>query len=222
MRTKICFIDDAQHELGLFQQAFGETFDIISGLDLHSCLAAMAAKDDWHPDLFVLDLYFPYAESDESAIRDLREKPLDLQPDQGEMEQAYKNYIAAKKRMKMVLTAHSQSPDGGLALAEDVLARFPSIPVVFYSRKALAEDVLRCIQLEGVEDVIQKPTGSDPEPTTLQATMQEAPRIASLFQKHAAGAGPATSAESKSILPMRKVVEAADFLMKVIDFFRNL
>ncbi|MEE8256382.1 MAG: hypothetical protein V3R60_00700, partial [Acidobacteriota bacterium] len=74
-------------------------------------------------------------------------------------------FQTAKERLKRVLHAWNQGPDGGLDLAKRVAKEYPDAPIVFYSRKATPEDVVRCMTLKNVFAVERKPTGSDDDET---------------------------------------------------------
>jgi CheY-like chemotaxis protein len=106
-------------------------------------------------------MYFPSGAPDTKAIEALTLHPLEIPGDKAEIRPAYTNYLAAKDRLNAVLAAWKQGPDGGIRLAAQVRAHYPKVPIAFYSRKATAEDVLRCLRQDGVLDVISKPTGRD-------------------------------------------------------------
>lgn len=166
MTSKICFIDDDEHfEIPLFVKTFGEEFDLITATNFGECCRRIDERGNWTPDLFVLDLYFPSGLADTQAVRLLVSQPSENPNDQGEIRQAYMNYLAAKSRLEVVLAAWKQGPEGGIRLAAQIHARYPDVPIVFYSRKATAEDVLRCMAQDGVLDVISKPTGRDDSDT---------------------------------------------------------
>lgn len=160
MKNRLAFIDDdAEFEIPLFVEVFGQNFDVIADTTFEDCAARIEARGNWRPELFVLDLYFPYAAPDERAIAALAESPLDLPDDRAGLRQAHANHVAAKTRLAAVLEAWRQGPDGGLELATRVRARYPDVPMVFYSRKANTEDALRCLAEDGVFAVIAKPSG---------------------------------------------------------------
>ncbi len=56
------------------------------------------------------------------------------------------------------------------------------MPVVFYSRKASPEDVLRCLGEEAVVDVVHKPTGGT-DAATERLTEERADAIARRFEE---------------------------------------
>ena len=140
MVDKICFIDDDdQFEIPLFLKIFGGDFDLIAGTSLEACRQAIGRRADWMPGLFVLDMYFPSGLPDEKAMEELAAHPVELPKDRVEIRQAYMNLVAVKERFKAVLGAWKQGPQGGLQLAAEVHAAYPQVPILFYSRKAVAE-----------------------------------------------------------------------------------
>jgi len=159
-KRKICFIDDdPDFEISLFEKVFGDVFDLLTGASFGDCLETIA--DGWTPDLFVLDLYFPRGEPDEKEIVALEQEKFQLPKDRGEIRQAYINYLSSMRRLRRVLEAHKQTSAGGIELAQRVYHLYPHIPIAFYSRKATAFDIVKCMQLEHVYDVIIKPSTED-------------------------------------------------------------
>ncbi len=161
MKKRTVFIDDDDtFEIPLFRKALEGTFDIVTGVELEAVRTQIAGTD-WKPDLFVLDLYFPLGIPDEAALANVRSSKLEIIDDQGNMRAAYANFQTVKVRLTRVLHAWNQGPDGGLDLAKRVAKEYPDVPIVFYSRKATPEDVVRCITLKNVCVVEIKPTGSN-------------------------------------------------------------
>ena len=161
MKKRIVFIDDDDtFEIPLFRKALEGTFDIVTGVELEPVRTQIAGTD-WKPDLFVLDLYFPLGIPDEAALANVRSSKLEIIDDQGNMRAAYANFQTVKVRLTRVLHAWNQGPDGGLDLAKRVAKEYPDVPIVFYSRKATPEDVVRCMTLKNVCAVEIKPTGSN-------------------------------------------------------------
>lgn len=157
----ICFIDDdGDFEIPLFKDVFGSDYDIVAATDYEDARKQIDERPGWAPDLFVLDLYFPADTPDTKAIAMLRNKPLALPDDSADIRTVYRNYLCAQSRLQAVLSAHKQGPDCGLKLARMVAKDFPETPIVFYSRKATFEDVVRCLATEGVRWVEKKPTGN--------------------------------------------------------------
>ena len=200
-RLEVCFIDDdAEFEIPLFARAFSDTFDVVAGTGLAQCLAEMEGRGAWVPDLFVLDLYFPSAEPDRAAVEALSASRLDLPADGASIRAAYGNHLKAGQRYRAVLGAWALGPEGGLALAGDVHAAFPNVPIVFYSRKATSDDILDCLSLQGVVDVIAKPTGADDADTrtkTLAAREIIAGSFADAVAAFSSEAGRETMADTR-------------------------
>ena len=159
---RICFIDDDEKfEIPLFHRAFGKTFDVITASDYASLKLQIDSRENWKPDLFVLDLYFPSGPASQGVIETLKTEPLSLENDNAEIQAAYRNYRKASIRLRSILDAWNQNSEGGLRLAEKVAADYPTVPIVFYSRKATHEDVVRCLAAKNVWSVERKPTGKD-------------------------------------------------------------
>ncbi len=179
---RICFIDDDEEfEIPLFCDVFGEAFDIIAANDYAELKSQINSREDWKPDLFVLDLYFPSGPANREAIEALRAEPLFVENDNAEIRTAYRNYLRAKARLAGVLDAWKQNANGGLLLAEKVVADYPDVPIVFYSRKATLEDVVRCMAAKNVWSVEKKPTGKD-SADTIELTRLAQQRIIRRFK----------------------------------------
>jgi len=162
MTHRVCFIDDdAEFEIPLFREVFGEAFDVVAAATYAELRSQIESREGWSPDLFVLDLYFPSGEADAAAIDALKAAPPAVEDDRAEIRAAYGNFLRARRRLRRVLDAWRQGPAGGLKLAEQVAADFPDVPIVFYSRKATFEDVVRCLAAGNVRGVERKPTGRD-------------------------------------------------------------
>ena len=179
---RICFVDDDEEfEIPLFCDVFGEAFDIIAASDYAELKSQIDSRENWKPDLFVLDLYFPSGPANREAVEALRAEPLFVENDNAEIRTAYRNYLRAKARLAGVLDAWKQNANGGLILAEKVVADYPDVPIVFYSRKATLEDVVRCMAARNVWSVERKPTGKD-SADTIELTRLAQQRIIRRFK----------------------------------------
>jgi CheY-like chemotaxis protein len=179
---RICFIDDdGEFEIPLFCDVFGEAFDIIAASDYAELKSQIDSRENWKPDLFVLDLYFPSGPANQEAIEALREDSLSVENDNAEIRTAYRNYLRAKTRLAGVLDAWKQNANGGLILAEKVVADYPDVPIVFYSRKATLEDVVRCMAARNAWSLERKPTGKD-SADTIELTRLAQQRIIRRFK----------------------------------------
>ena len=178
---RVCFVDDdGSFEIPLFKDVFGDVYDVIGEDSYDAAKTEIAARGEWNPDLFVLDLYFPSEPPDEGVVEELTESTLIMEHDRGQMRAAYANYLRAKARLDAVLNAWRQGPDGGLEIARRVAADYPDVPIVFYSRKATFEDAVRCMATDGVWGLQKKPTGSKDEDTR-RLTLAEKPRLVDRF-----------------------------------------
>lgn len=172
---RICFIDDDEEfEIPLFRKVFGDTFDIVTAANYADLVSQVSEREDWAPDLFVLDLYFPCGAPNPNAIEALRADPLSLENDNAQIRPAYRNHVKARTRLASILDAWNQSANGGLRLAEEVAIDFPEVPIVFYSRKATLQDAIRCMAAKNVCWVEKKPTGkSSAETIELTGSAQQ-------------------------------------------------
>ena len=207
---RICFIDDdGEFEIPLFCDVFGEAFDIIAASNYAELKSLIDSRENWKPDLFVLDLYFPSGPADREAIEALRADTLSVENDNAEIRTAYRNYLRAKTRLAGVLDAWKQNANGGLILAEKVVADYPDVPIVFYSRKATLEDVVRCMAARNVWSVEKKPTGKD-SAGTIELTRLAQQRIIRRFKM-------AISKADSGKLERKK--EAAEVLVEMLRGF---
>ncbi len=207
---RICFIDDdGEFEIPLFCDVFGEAFEIIAASNYVELKSQIDSREDWKPVLFVLDLYFPSGPANREAIEALRAEPLFVENDNAEIRTAYRNYLRAKARLAGVLDAWKQNANGGLILAEKVVADYPDVPIVFYSRKATLEDVVRCMAARNVWSVEKKPTGKD-SADTIELTRLAQQRIIRRFKM-------AISKADSGELGRKK--EAAEVLVEMLREF---
>jgi len=207
---RICFIDDDEKfEIPLFCDVFGEAFDIIAASNYAELKSLIDSREDWKPVLFVLDLYFPSGPANREAIEALRAEPLSVENDNAEIRTAYRNYLRAKTRLAGVLDAWKQNANGGLILAEKVVVDYPDVPIVFYSRKATLEDVVRCMAARNVWSVERKPTGKD-SADTIELTRFAQQRIIRRFKM-------AISKADSGKLERKK--EAAEVLVQMLRGF---
>jgi CheY-like chemotaxis protein len=207
---RICFVDDDEKfEIPLFCDVFGEAFDIIAANDYAELKSQIDSRENWKPDLFVLDLYFPSGPANREAVEALRAEPLFVENDNAEIRTAYRNYLRAKTRLAGVLDAWKQNANGGLMLAEKVVADYPDVPIVFYSRKATLEDVVRCMAAKNVWSVERKPTGND-SADTIELTRLDQQHIIGRFKM-------AISKADSGELERKK--EAAEVLVQMLRGF---
>ncbi len=179
---RICFVDDDEEfEIPLFCDVFGEAFDIIAASDYAELKSQIDSREKWKPDLFVLDLYFPSGPANREAVEALRADTLFVENDNAEIRTAYRNYLKAKARLAGVLVAWKQNANGGLILAEKIVVDYPDVPIVFYSRKATLEDVVRCMAARNIWSVEKKPTGKD-SADTIELTRLAQQRIIRRFK----------------------------------------
>jgi DNA-binding NarL/FixJ family response regulator len=165
---RLIFIDDDKSELDEFGEIVGSTYDYVA---VHWPSESSKLFGGPVPDIFVCDLYL----SPESG---------DNEPTHAERKQAFGalNNVAThfsslaanrdlgdkerlKKTMQCISEAYGalelqwaslgQSPSHGIALLSKLRKLYPSLPVVFYSRKITPEDVISVLKA-GAVDAIRK------------------------------------------------------------------
>jgi len=182
-RYHIMFIEDDEAEIATFRRLYeGDQFEL-TGLCLQFPRSVSTAigtvLGDRVPDLFVLDLFFP-ATSDPpggftpDTVDDARAHLTRVLRAAEELEGMFLDESALAKNDKELLRAGSevvywsqrmlrhwcdvlgQSPSGGIALMQRLREKYPTVPAVFYSRKAMVADVKAALEA-GALDVLIKP-----------------------------------------------------------------
>lgn len=123
----ICFVDDDKDELRRFRESFDDLFIIGTGVSLDAALDDLRRRRIRKPDLFVLDLYYGPAMSDETRQA---------------IAAADQQILVKENEIRSLLLRAGQSPDAGFQLAEEANGRFPGTPRLFFSRKAFLQDAL--------------------------------------------------------------------------------
>ncbi len=140
----VCFIDDDPEELRRFQECLGEYFVIGAGTTLDAALEDLRSQGRDHPDLFVLDMYFP-------------EGGVNTEAERAELHAAWDEVVRAQAALQAVLAKLGQSSRGGEALAKQVGG-----PYVFFTRKATLEEGMQALR-QGARAVIKKPDPTESE-----------------------------------------------------------
>jgi CheY-like chemotaxis protein len=138
----ICFIDDDPVEVDVFKTVFGEDFSVIASTKLTSVLEQLESVQK-RPRLFVLDLYFPKGRESSQTERTQMIKL------RGKVEHA-------QRELSEYLFTIGQDKSGGIEILRRVREKYPSVPIVFYTRKGTLEDAIYC-KVEGADDVLKKP-----------------------------------------------------------------
>jgi len=183
MRHHIAFIEDDELEIATFRRLYaGDQFELTS-LCITSPRSALPQIEEALgariPDLFVLDLFFP-ATSDPPggftpdtfggaraglalalrAAEELEGMFLDesaLAKNDKELLRAGSELVYWSQRMlRHWCDVLGQSPSGGIALMRRLREKYPAVPAVFYSRKAMVPDVKAALEA-GALDVLIKP-----------------------------------------------------------------
>lgn len=175
-RKHIVFIDDSADELRTFERLYsGDRFRVtaIQVQTPSDCLKLVVdGLGKEVPDLFVLDLFFPQADSiptglsedaAEDAHRQMRSIAdsvlgLDRYFRDGNrlLKEAHGVVVESQRLLSAFCRELRQSPSGGLALLKELNVGYPSVPKVFYSRKATIGDIRRAMTESGL-DVLSKP-----------------------------------------------------------------
>lgn len=175
MKPTLVFVDDDASERETFRPIVEAEYEYLAipwplGRPIEGFIHE---RPSGSPEIIVLDLYLP--PGDGAAREDIPANELTRQ--QGLVKRAthdlsrlYPNYKGDPKALlrdtmeclsevRAVLDAQwqalGQSPDHGIALMQRLRARYPEVPVVFYSRKITPEDVIRVLQA-GAAGAIRK------------------------------------------------------------------
>jgi CheY-like chemotaxis protein len=207
-RHHVMFIEDDEIEIATFRRLYeGDQFEL-TGLCIdfpRSVLPALGeVLGDRVPDLFVLDLFFPATSNPPGGFTpdtfgDARAHLARVLRTAEELEGMFLDESALAKSDKELLRAGSelvywaqrmlrhwcdvlgQSPSGGIALMRLLHEKYPTVPAVFYSRKATVPDVKAALAA-GALDVLIKPHRSLED--------AEAGRIREILADYCEGGGP--------------------------------
>lgn len=146
----ICFIDDDPAEVQAFKNVFSDHFVVIAETTPQKALDQLLEKKI-KPNLFVLDLYFA---RDKASSDSERNRMVELKEEVDK----------AQKRLSDYLSKIGQCRDGGIEIMHYVQGKFPTIPVVFYTRKGTLEDAVACMD-EGADGVFPKAVPAHFDPT---------------------------------------------------------
>src|SRR5689334_24186542 len=177
------FIEDDESEMATFRRLFeGDQFEL-TGLCIQSPRSVLPALGqalgDRVPDLFILDMFFqavsnPPGGFTPDTVGDARAQLARVLGAAQELEGMFMDDSALQKNDKELLRAGSElvywsqrmlrrwcdvlgtSPSGGIALMRLLREKYPTVPAVFYSRKATVPDVKAALEA-GALDVLIKP-----------------------------------------------------------------
>lgn len=202
-KKQIVFVDDDPTEVSTFMKLYdGTHFEVVpvTASDPHGGFISVVNKlGKNHPDLFVLDLYFPISnnvptgfdglsqqefKNVTSAIVETRDALDSLDgsvkeaPHDGKrlLREAHTVVHRSRLLLDRWCTELGQSPQGGLNLLQELHEKYPDVPAVFYSRKATLRDAKEALAA-GALDVVSKPDSS------LESS--QATKIAGAFQEYA-------------------------------------
>lgn len=155
MKSVICFIDDDPNEVEVFKTVFSDDFRVFANSRPKLVFDELKASRN-RPNLFVLDLYFPKGR--DSTV-DERKQMVRLQQ---KVEQAH-------KQLSDYLAQIGQDRQGGINLIPQIREKYPTVPIVFYTRKGTLDDVDICRDA-GASWVAKKP---QPESLDLSKDMNK-------------------------------------------------
>jgi CheY-like chemotaxis protein len=207
-RHHIVFIEDDEAEMATFRRLYeGDQFEL-TGVCIQfprSVLPALAQVLGGRvPDLFVLDLFFPAMSEPPGGLTadtfaDARAQLARVLRSAQELEGMFLDESALQKSDKELLRAGADlvywaqrmvrhwcdvlgtSPSGGIALMRILKEKYPTVPAVFYSRKAMVPDAKAALEA-GALDVLIKPHRSVED--------VEAVRIREMLGTYCEGRGP--------------------------------
>jgi len=208
VRHHLMFIEDDESEMATFRRLFeGDQFEL-TGLCIQSPRSVLPALGqalgDRVPDLFILDMFFqavsnPPGGFTPDTVGDARAQLARVLGAAQELEGMFMDDSALQKNDKELLRAGSElvywsqrmlrrwcdvlgtSPSGGIALMRLLREKYPTVPAVFYSRKATVPDVKAALEA-GALDVLIKPHRSVED--------AEAARIREILAAYCEGRGP--------------------------------
>lgn len=148
---RLCVVDDDPEEIRRFRESMSTWFIIGGGTSLDLAREDLRSQGHSSPDLYVLDLYYPEGGSTPEQLEKLAN--------------ARKEMLDSQAAFAAVLAKLGQTTQGGFRLAER-LSRFGRrAPFVFFSRKAMVEDVGGALR-HGALAIIKKPDPTAEELTT--------------------------------------------------------
>ena len=207
-RHHIMFIEDDESEIATFRRLYeGDQFEltVLCIQFPRSVLSALGeALGERVPDLFVLDLFFPAVTDPPGGftpdtVESARAHLTRVLRAAEELEGMFMDESALAKNDKELLRAGGelvywsqrmlrhwcdvlgQSPSGGIALMRLLREKYPTVPAVFYSRKAMVADVKAALEA-GALDVLIKPHRSLED--------AEAGRFREILARYCEGRGP--------------------------------
>lgn len=165
---RLVFIDDDKTELDDFGRIVRGRYEYTT---VHWPGESEKLFSGVSADVFVSDLYLPPRRGDSiptdeqriagrKAANEVAERfsRLYVAPtvdDKARLKETMKAISAAFDMLELQWKALGQHPNHGIELLTQLKARFPNVPVVFYSRKITPKDVIRVLQA-GAVDAIQK------------------------------------------------------------------
>jgi CheY-like chemotaxis protein len=182
-RYHLLFIEDDEREITTFRRLYeGDRFEV-TAVCVEFPRSALPAVDEAlagrTPDLVVLDLFFPVTNDPRAGFSP--DAVDDARADLGRVSRAaeelqamfFDEALLGRTKKELLLAASDlvyqsqrmlrrwcdslgQSPSGGIALMRSLHGKYPDVPKVFYSRKAVVADVKIALEA-GALDVLLKP-----------------------------------------------------------------
>ncbi len=178
-KPKVVFVDDSKAELDLFEEVFGQDFDLVLGQSAEEALEKLAAGE---PDQILVDVYMSIDGKDRPVPEDVAKAVLELPPDKGELKEAYNNMILAEERFRQLQRIRAHGFQGGVENAKILSTAYPHTPLIGYSRKSSPLECLAYLAtIRTAVDFVQKPNDPRGWDKTRELTKKEYPRLRDLF-----------------------------------------
>lgn len=182
MKPLVVFVDDSSEEIRLFEEVLGSHYNLVLGQSADEALGKLATAS---PGLILLDVYIPEEGKDREVPGELAEVKLELPPDQGDLRQAYNNLIFAQQRFAALQEARAHGLLGGLKLARTFAEKFPSVPLIGYSRKSSPlECLIYLATIPTAVDFVQKPNDPQGWQETCELTKLQSARLRMRFDTY--------------------------------------
>lgn len=179
MKQLLVFVDDDPTEVDVFLDLYEDDRIEIVPVHAPSSPEALPQIKDMlagrQPDMFVLDMFLPTSQNAPTALpqaaiesgmvelRKLRQSIVEIETMTRNGKELLRHTQGLVARTEALVKAWceklGQSPQGGIALLQELDTLYPNAPKVFYSRKATVEDVKLALAA-GALDVIRKPDPS--------------------------------------------------------------
>jgi DNA-binding NarL/FixJ family response regulator len=193
MAIIICFIDDSHFEHSLVNEIIAPSEPDLTFVQAYTFKEAMEKLGDRKPHIFLLDLWgqdksltnptIPSREEVEDRIAEIRTIKSVYEGLEGYPHDKFNEYLKRlfsivhgwRQLFEDVCAMIGQNRKYGLENLRLAREAFPSVPVLFYTRKSLISDAVALFQA-GADGLFIKPTGRDDEETR-ESTKANTPNL---------------------------------------------